>query len=170
MKIKMMLAVVVALLLVSFSSVAAYADTLNFTLTSPNPTFESPGTYAFEATVSAPLSNGGNLYLNGDSYNVTGPLGIDDSDFFLNAPLDLAPGDSFTGDLFEVIVPPGTLDGTYAGTFSILGGADGGASNVLGTVSFAATVPEPSSIVLLLSGVAGLGWFGSKRSFRGLVR
>lgn len=177
MKLKMTLAVA-ALLTIGLSSAAAYADTLNFTLTNPNPAVAVsggdlvPGTVTFEATVSAPSTNSGAVFLNGDTFNVTAPVTLDDGDFFANFPLSLAPGASFTGDLFVLTIPPGTMAGPFVGTFTLLGGADGNASDTLGTVDFSvAPTPEPSSIVLLLTGIAGLAlWAGYKGNLRGWVR
>jgi len=170
MKIKTMLAVA-ALLTISLFSVAAFAntDTITFTLTNPDVSVYPPGGgVTFDATVSAPSGNSGDVFLNGDSFSVDGPLTLDDSDFFANFPLSLAPGASFTGDLFVVTVPPGTLDGAYLGSFTLLGGADGGAQDSLGTVNFSVNVPEPSSISLLLAGIAGfLLWGGLKGNLRG---
>lgn len=169
MKLKMTLAVVALLLTIALSSVAAYADTVTFTLTDPQQSVSPPGvSVAYEATVSAPLGNGAPVFLNGDSFNVDGPITLDDSDFFANFPLSLAPGDTFTGDLFELDVPAGTLDGTYLGSFTLLGGADGSAQNTLGTVDFSLTVPEPSSISLLLAAFVGfILWGGLKGRLRG---
>ncbi|HLI30899.1 MAG TPA: PEP-CTERM sorting domain-containing protein, partial [Terriglobia bacterium] len=69
-----------------------------------------------------------------------------------------APGTSVTEDLFVLTVPPNSPAGDFLGTYTLLGGADGGASTTLGTVNFSLTtvLPEPSSIVLLLTGMAGL--------------
>jgi hypothetical protein len=176
MKLKMTLAVA-ALLTIGLSSAAAYADTVNFTLTNPFVTVGSsnntltPGTVTFEATVSAPSSNGAAVFLNGDSFNVTAPITLNDNDFFANFPLSLAPGTSFTGDLFVLTIPPGTLATPYQGTFTLEGGADGNASDPLGTVAFSvAPTPEPSSIALLLTGTAGLLGAGLKRKLRVWVR
>ena len=177
MKLKMPLAVA-ALLTIGLSSAAAYADTVTFTLTNPFATVGSsngtltPGTVTFEATVFAPSSNGAAIFLNGDSFNVTAPVTLDDSDFFANFPLSLAPGTGFTGDLFVLTIPPGTLATAYQGTFTLLGGADGNASDTLGTVAFSvAPTPEPSSIVLLLTSMAGLALVVAyKGNLRGWVR
>jgi hypothetical protein len=171
MKLRMTLAVA-ALLTAGLSSAAAYADTITFTLTNPTGyVVHTGGSLTFDATVSAPISNGAPVFLNGDSFNVTAPITLNDSDFFADFPLFLAPGTSFTGDLFVLTVPPNTAFENFLGTFTLLGGANGNASNNLGTVSFdLITTPEPSSIVLLLTGMAGLAGAGFKRTLRGLAR
>ncbi len=167
MKLKMTLAVA-ALLTMGLSSAATYADTITFTLTDPTGyVVYTGGSLTFDATVSAPVSNGAPVFLNGDSFNVTAPITLDDSDFFNDFPLSLAPGTSFTGDLFVLTVPPNSPFGTFLGTFTLEGGPNGGSSSTLGTVSFdLITTPEPSSIVLSLTGMVGLAWAGFKRNLR----
>ena len=151
-------------------SVSAYADTVTFTLTQPNQSvsYQAGGTLTYDATVSAPAGNGAAVFLNGDSFNVIAPVTLNDSDFFADFPLSLAPGTSFTGDLFTLTVPPNTAFGVYLGTFTLLGGANGNAGSTLGTVNFSVTVtPEPSSIISLVIGMACLSLMFFWGGFRG---
>jgi len=137
-------------------STGAKADSVTLTLTQATEyvSAQTGGTVTFDATVSAPAGNSADIYLNGDSFDLSAPLTLDDTDFFLNFPLDLAPGDSFTGDLFTVTVPAGVAVEDYLGSFTLQGGADANASKNLATVSFdVVATPEPSSMLLLITGL-----------------
>ena len=173
MKLKLRLAVA-ALLTIGLSSAVTYADTITVTLMSPGYIGVGGGSVTFNATVSAPTSNLAPVFLNGDNFNISGPFTINDSDFLANFPVDLAPGGSFTGPLFVVTGLPGTPFGTYLGDFELLGGANGNVYTVLNPGNSAnfslITTPEPSSIVLLLTGMAGLARARFKGSLRGWVR
>src|SRR5512147_1606974 len=70
-------------------------------------------TIAFSGTVTntGPAA----AFLNADEF--TFPLPLNDTPFFLNFPLSLAPGTSVTATLFMVTVPAGTPVGLYVGTF-----------------------------------------------------
>jgi hypothetical protein len=143
----------------SLLSVPAYADTITLTLT--NPVQVGSGSLGssldFDATVSAPGKNSGDVFLNSDSFNVDAPLTLDDDGFFFGFPLSLSPGQSFTGLLFTVFLPTNTPNAIFNGSFSILGGADGSAANDLADVTFQVnTVPETTTILMLGTGLPGL--------------
>jgi hypothetical protein len=160
-----------ALLTIGLLSAPAYADSITFTLTNPNGDiyYSLGGSLAYAADISAPAGNSAPVFLNGDSFNVTAPVTLDDSDFFSKVPASLAPGASFTGDLFVLTLPPNSPVGTFVGTFTLLGGANNNASSTLGTVNFSLTsvTPEPSSAVLLMTGMAGLAMILLCAGFKG---
>jgi hypothetical protein len=102
-------------------------------------------------------------YFNGDSLNLAGvpsPLATTDN-FYTNVPFSLSPGgNSGLVDLFDVQVSNPAVNGFYPGTYTLLGGQDGGtgsAQNVLSQTNFSVTVtPEPSFYWVLGAGIAGL--------------
>jgi PEP-CTERM motif len=146
------------LAIASLLSVPAHADTITLTLTNPVQVGGLLGTSLdFDATVSAPGKNSGDVFLNADSFNVDAPLTLDDDGFFFGFPLSLSPGQTFSGLLFTVFLPTNTPNAIYNGSFSILGGADGSAANDLADVTFQVnTVPEPATLLMLGSGFPGL--------------
>lgn len=95
------------------------------------------------------------VFLNGDLFNLPGDdLTVDDSPFFTNFPLSLGAGESFTDAMFTVNIGPNTPQGTYQGTFTILGGPSDGDFNPLATQTFGVSVgaPEPGTGWLLFVG------------------
>lgn len=149
------------------SAQAARADSYSFVFTNPDQSVVAGNTVEFDAIITN-LDPINPLYLNGDNVaSLDSALSLDDTAFWtlaLSAPLSPAgdPGNSYAGALFDVTVLPGTAAGTYVGDYQALGGIDLDAKDLLGdedftiTVGGASPVPEPSGLVLLLSGLAGL--------------
>lgn len=168
--LKNLLALVVASYL--WTSTLAQAAPLTITLDTPFQTVSSAGgdLLTFYATVTN-IDPGSTVYLNGDSANLYGPgLALDDTGFWTNAPLALAPGaSSGRFELFAVSVPADTAAGLYAGSFSIMGGgaADYG---TVGTANFnisVTPVPEPSSVLLWSVGLLFVLCVHGRRARRG---
>ena len=140
-----------------------FADTIDLSLSAPVQSGTAGSTVSFFATVSAPNSKGDTVFLNGDGFDVSSPLTLDDSGFFNDFPLSLDPGDSFSGTLFSIALPSNLAAGLYTGSFTILGGADGNAQDTLASVDWqvnvaptGSTVPEPESLMLLVAGLPGV--------------
>lgn len=145
-------------LLFAGASGVAHADTLDLTIDQPSGTAPG-GTLAYFATVTAPATNTGTVYLNSDAFNVSGDITLDDTPYISYFPLSLNPGQSYSGELFDVNVAADVLAGTYAGYFSVLGGGDSSALSMLTTTDFSVNVtPEPSSLLLLATGLLAFGW------------
>jgi hypothetical protein len=145
-----------------------FADTIGLSLNAPAQSGTAGSTVSFVATVSAPGTNGGTVFLNGDSFNVSSPLLLDDSGFFNDFPFSLDPGDSSSGTLFSIALPSNLAAGLYTGSFEILGGADSGAQDPIGSVDFQvnvapSTVPEPESLMLLAAGLPGVAFLVQRK-------
>src|ERR1700754_862757 len=152
----------IALLAALALAIPASADTLNLVLSNPVQTAVPGGTLTFDANASAPFSNSGTIFLNGDNFNLTlNGAAIDDSGFFDNFPFTLDPGVGVAGTLFTVALPSTIAPGTYTGFFSILGGSDSGAQDTIATVNFEidapSAVPEPGTWLLFATGLTLLG-------------
>lgn len=149
---------------------AAHADSLGVATTST-----LTGTAGSTVTFDATLSNAGPepIYINGDGSTLDSFLTLDDSPLFNLVGIPINPG-SNTGPesvaIFNLLIAPGTLPGTYTGElFTIYGGADGGAGTsyddladiyftvkVTSTTTSPKNTPEPGSLLLVAAGIASL--------------
>jgi hypothetical protein len=145
------------LMLTALGAAAAAANTLPITIAfdQPDQIGVAGQTLQFFGTITNTTSD--IVFLNSDDLNPTG-LSITSNDlFFANVPLFLAPsgqaGDS-SGDieLFDLTLSAPLRDAatTFPGTYTLLGGADSNAQDILGSASFSVTTPEPSTVYLLL--------------------
>lgn len=143
--------------LMLFSGIC-YADMVNINLASDL----LSGSLGSDLTFSGALLNttGSTVFLNSAGINLAGaftPADEDTGPFFANAPLSLAAGGSTSViDLFTIDIPSPFISGQYSGTFTILGGADGNAQDILGSTDFTvqvtgSTVPEPNPRSLLIA-------------------
>jgi len=136
------------------------ADSIVAVLTRPV-IYPSPGsTDEFTGTITAPATNSATIYLNGDTLNAPSPFTGDESPFvnsFLLGHFALNPGDTFSGAFFDIGVPL-SARGDFIGSFDIQGGSELNDLNLLATLQYQVSVPEPGSLVLLslsLTGVIG---------------
>lgn len=125
---------------------------------SPGDTLVFFGTLA-NTDASAVFLNSGGANLSGNSF------AVDFNDpFSNNVPFSLDAGAS-TGsiELLDVTIDNPVTDpaGYYGGTYTLLGGVDGGSQDVLATFDFSVTIgtssatPEPSTLILLCGSVIG---------------
>jgi hypothetical protein len=143
-------------------SMVARADSLNFTITSPTE-YTAQGTMIwFDATVTAPADNTGDVYLLGDSNNLTA-LTVDDTYYLLNWPVDLTPGQSYSDALFSVTVPADTPPGDYAGSFTIEAYSSATPTIDVTQPFDLVVTPEPSSTLLFVTGLIGLAFVIRRR-------
>lgn len=156
-----------ALLLFILSLSAANAASILDVTLSPASQTGNPGQ---TLTFSGVLQNNfdAEVFINSNSYTfqIGDPGVLDDSLFLSNAPLSLLGLESSNPfDFFTVTIPALQAPGLYTGVFTVVGGADDLAADVIGTASFqvevpapATGVPEPASIVLLCGGLGWLAW------------
>jgi hypothetical protein len=135
------------------SASAARAD-LTISFDSSNQTLNPGQTVSYWGTITATTD----VSINGDNLSLAG-LSSDDTPFLSGAPLDLGAGASWSGEFFTVTAPSDLPDGDYAGYFNVLY-SDASGDHIAGPdasvgdgPNFAATVPEPGSLLLLGAGL-----------------
>jgi len=141
------------------SSTAAKADSaLTLTLTPQYQAGDGP-MFDFYATLTSTGTD--TVYVNGGGVTAldTG-LSLDDNPFNTDSNFwVLAPGASYTG-LFFTVTAPSYVQGAsnyYKGSYGIWGGATSDSQDSLASANFDIQVtPEPSSMVLLATGLVGL--------------
>ena len=104
------------------------------------------------------------VFFNGDDINFVGAPSLDLTDlFFANVPISLDGGFS-SGDieLFSITLANPFNDPfvLYPGSYTLTGGIDGSAQDILASANFSvtpqepsSTVPEPATVVLLLTAI-----------------
>ena len=157
---------IAALAILFILPIAAKADPVTLTL---------PGSVTVQAggsvTVIGTIANAGAPSFNISSWTITlgnALLTFDDTGF-QGSPLVLNSGDSFgpTG-FFDIFANIALAPGAYGGSFTVLDSDRqlGVTRDFQINVTAAAPVPEPASMLLLASGLAGLAAFKRKRRGR----
>lgn len=152
----------------------ARADTVAITFDNPTQTGNPGDTLTFFGTI---LNSGtSTVFLNSDDLNLAGASFNTTDLFFGNVPISLDSGAS-SGDieLFDVTLLSSFTDsfGPYGGTYTLFGGVDGNAQDLLTQDNFTVTAtapvatPEPATALLLATGLLGLGCLRYRKIVQG---
>lgn len=150
----------------------AFADSLTIAYTNPSQAARPGQTLSFTATLTAPTTNNNAFFINGDSFSAGFPITVDDSPFFnIPYPFSLSPGQSYTTALFNVLIAANAPVGTFVNTFKITGGSDQNDNSVVVGADFTTTVtPEPSTWLLMTTGLLGLVVITRRTPFQEAIR
>ncbi len=140
----------------------AFADSFSLSLTTMDPTVAPGSTVTFFGTLTATPGNAGPIFLLNDTLNVDSPLTDNDDDFYANTPTSLTSANPFSGALFTITVQGTAAGGLYNGNFTVLA-SDNQDDTLTKSAAFQVTVPaattavtpEPSTLLLLFTGLAG---------------
>jgi len=114
---------------------------------------------------------GATLFINSNSFTFVIAGAVDDTPFLTNAPLSLSVLESAGPfEFLDVMIPLLQAPGSYAGVFTVLGGATDTDSFNLGQASFNVVVngtaaPEPGSMVLVTLGMVA-AWLARRNRLR----
>lgn len=153
----------IALCLVFLASTKVNADPVTFTVTNPN----QVGTVGSVLTFMGSLTNvaAPTVTIVGDNFSgLPGFLTLDDTPFVINFLGQSIAGGGTLGPLsmFTVTIEAGAAPGVYNGVFSVFFDSDNGSFQETNFQTFSITVlpdaviPEPMTLLLLGSGLAGM--------------